>query len=74
MAHLDNEVQDVAEAAHANAGAAELRDQYMHLFQHGRVVLGVIARNGEDLCNQLVCASVAKRMQTDVPSPRRQTT
>lgn len=47
--HLYDEIEDMVEAADANAGAADARRKLLDLFHHGRIVLGIVASDTEYL-------------------------
>lgn len=49
VAYLDHKIQNMCEAAYANARAAELGHKHVHFLEHRGVVLGVVACNRQDL-------------------------
>ena len=49
-AYLDNEVQHMAEAAHARLHPTYLGHENVHLFHHNIIAVRVIAGDTQDLC------------------------
>lgn len=47
--HLDDEIENVPEAAYSHTLAAELGDELVHLLEHRRVILRVVDRDSEYL-------------------------
>ena len=49
VTYLDDEVENVAETAHAHVHATYLRHEDLHFFHHDIIGVSIIARDTQDL-------------------------